>query len=110
MAIASKTLILLLIVPLLLLAGVVCLQIFLSRRERKWPGLVLPLLAFLYALVLALNVTASGGGFPWGPLLAALILGNVPTVVLLAIYWACREKQRVKAQMDKMNLDDLNDL
>jgi len=109
MAFGLRTLIALL-VPLLLLAGVVCLQIFLSRRESKWPGLVLPLLAFLYAQVPMLNVTASGGGFPWGPLLAALILGNIPTVVLLAIYWACREKQRVKAQMEKMHLDDLNDL
>lgn len=109
MVFGPRTLIFLLVL-LLLLAGVVCLQIVLSRRESKWPGLALPLLAFLYALVLMLNVTASDGAFPWGPLLAVLILGNIPTVVLLAIYWACREKQRIKAQMDKMHLDDLNDL
>lgn len=39
--------------------------------------------------------------------MTALLVGNIPTLVLLAIYWAVREKRRVKAQMDKMHIDDL---
>ena len=32
---------------LALLVGAVLLQIFLSKREGRWPGLILPLLSFL---------------------------------------------------------------
>ena len=107
MAIASRFLAVALIVFLVLLVGGVALQIFLSRRKSKWLGLILPLLTFLYALALTLNVTSIDGAFPWGALLAAFLLGNIPTLVLLAIYWAVREKFRVRDQIDKMNIDDL---
>lgn len=107
MAIASRFLAVALIVFLVLIVGGVALQIFLSRRKSKWPGLILPLLTFLYALALTLNVTSTDGVFPWGALLAAFLLGNIPTLVLLAIYWAAREKFRVRDQIDKMNIDDL---
>lgn len=36
------------------------------------------------------------------------LLGNIPTFVLLAIYFACRGKQRRNKQLDKMNIQDLN--
>ena len=107
MAIASRFLAVALIVFLVLIVGGVALQIFLSRRKSKWPGLILPLLTFLYALALTLNVTSIDGAFPWGALLATFLLGNIPTLVLLAIYWAVREKFRVRDQIDKMNIDDL---
>ncbi len=89
------------------MVGGVLLQIFLSKREAKWPGLVLPLLTFLYSLLLMFNVQAAGDGFPWGPVLSSLVLGNIPTVLLLAIYAACREKRRRNSDMDKMNIQDL---
>ena len=62
MAMGFRTIIFL----LALLVGVPLLQIFLSRRESKWPGLILPLLTFLYALVMALSAAAYNGGIP-GP-------------------------------------------
>lgn len=89
------------------LIGLVVLQVFLSKRESKWPGLILPLLSFLYSLVMALSAVAYNGGIPWGPILASLILGNIPTVILLAIYFACREKFRKRSELDKMNISDL---
>ena len=107
MAIASRFLTVALIVFLVLIVGGVALQIFLSRRKSKWLGLILPLLTFLYALALTLNVTSIDGAFPWGALLAAFLLGNIPTLVLLAIYWAVRGKFRIRDQIDKMNIDDL---
>lgn len=107
MAVASRTIAFLIVFLLVFVVGGILLQIFLSRRESKWPGLVLPLLTFLYSLVLALNVTAVGGEFPWGPLLASLVLGNIPTVVLLAIYAACREKRKKRDEIDKMQIEDL---
>ena len=100
-----------LLLLLVLLAGGVLLQIFLSRRRSRWPGLVLPGLTFLYSILMVLSVAAYGmvgeSGFPWGPVLYSLILGNLPTLVLLAIYWAARERYRTRDQMDKMKIDDL---
>lgn len=96
---------------LLLLVGGVLLQIFLSRRESRWPGLVLPLLTFLSALLLPLNVMDTGSVSRNILLvLVTLLAGNIPTLVLLAIYWAAREKRRVRAQMEKMGKQDISEL
>ena len=92
---------------LVFVVGGVLLQIFLSRREARWPGLILPLLTFLYSLVMVCSVAVYEGGIPWGAVLASLILGNIPTLILLAIYAACREKHRRRSEMDRMNIADL---
>lgn len=107
MAFAARTTIVLAVVLLVFVVGGVLLEIFLARRKTKWPGLVLPTLTFLYALAMACNVAAVGEGFPWGPLLGTLVLGNIPTVILLAIYFACREKQGRNKEQDKMRIEDL---
>ena len=90
-----------------LLVGIVLLQIFLSKREARWPGLILPLLTFLYSLLMACSAVAYEGGIPWGAILASLILGNIPTLILLAIYAACRERPRKRSELDTMNIEDL---
>ena len=93
---------------LLLLVGGVLLQIFLSRRESRWPGLVLPLLVFLQSLLLPLNLRDTGSvSQNVLTVLVTLLAGNIPTLVLLAIYWAVREKRRVRDQLDKMKIDEL---
>ena len=92
---------------LVLLVGIVLLQIFLSKREGRWPGLILPLLTFLYSLLMACSAVAYNGEIPWGAILASLILGNIPTVILLAIYAACREKFHKRSELDKMQIKDL---
>ena len=96
---------------LLLLVGGFLLQIFLSKRESRWPGLVLPLLTFLCSLLGPLNV-ADTGSVSQNVLLVAvtLLAGNIPTLVLLAIYWAAREKYRVRDQMEKMGKQDISEL
>ena len=93
---------------LVLGVGAILLQIFLSRRQSRWPGLILPALTLLYSLVMVLSVTNTGD------LATALLvmgitflLGNLPTLLLLAIYAACREKYRKKKQMEKMDIQDL---
>lgn len=105
MAIATVTLGLSLLFGVAFLVGAILLQIFLSRRESRWPGLALPAITLLYSLVMACNVMA--GADAWRALLATLALGNIPTVVLLAIYAACREKRRKNSEMDKMDIHDL---
>lgn len=108
MAIASRTIIVLLVVFLVFIVGGVFLQIFLSRRESRWPGLVLPLLTFLWSLLGPLNVMDTGSvSQNVLTVLVTLLAGNIPTLLLLAIYWAVREKRRVKDQIDKMKIDEL---
>lgn len=111
MAIASRFIVVSLIILLVFLVGIVLLQIFLSRRESRWPGLILPLLTFLSALLLPLNVMDTGS-VSENILLAVvtLLAGNLPTLVLLAIYWAAREKFRVRNQMEKMGKQDISEL
>ncbi len=108
MAIASRFVIVFLLFLLVLLIGGVFLQIFLSKRESRWPGLVLPLLTFLWSLLGPLNVMDTGSVSRNVLLvLVTLLAGNIPTLVLLAIYWAVREKRRVRDQIDKMKIDEL---
>ena len=97
---------------LLLLAGAILLQIFLSRRASRWPGLLLPGVTFFYSLVMLLSVAAYNGNNGMegvvAALLSALVLGNIPTVMLLIIYALCRRGERTQRELNKMNAQDLS--
>lgn len=108
---ASRLIVVSLIVLLVFVVGGILLQIFLSRRESRWPGLILPLLTFLGALLMLLNIVDTGSVSRNILLVVVtLLMGNIPTVVLLAIYWAAREKFRVGKQMEKMGKQDIGEL
>ena len=95
---------------MVLLIGCIILQVFLSRRESPWPGLVLPGLSFLYSLIVMLNVVILFDSSGWeiaATFFMVFLLYNIPTLVLLAIYLACRAKFRRKREMDRMNAQDL---
>ena len=99
------------LIVLLFIAGIILLQIFLSKRESKWPGLVLPIIAFLFGLLYPLNMVAPSEGVTAGfifQMILIWLLGNIPTIVLGAIYFGCRGKQRRNKQLDKMNIQDLD--
>ena len=91
-----------LLILLLVIICVILLQIFLSRTENKWPGLVLPVLSFVCSLIIPLNMIVANG-----VVLLAWIIVNIPTVLLLLVYFVCREKYRKKNQMEKMKIQDL---
>ena len=96
------------IILLALLAGTILLQMFLSKRESKWPGLVLPAITFLYSVLMVLNVTAmETTRAVIAAVLSVFIMGNIPTLILLAIYAACRGKRKKLSEVDKMNINDL---
>lgn len=90
-----------------LLAGTVFLQIFLSKRESKWFGLILPIITFIYSLLMIFNVAVMAGGEVFWAITAAFLFSNIPTLVLLAIYFGCREKKKKRSLLDKMNIQDL---
>lgn len=108
MEMATRVIWVTLIVLLVLVVGGILLQIFLSKRESKWPGLVLPVISFLWSLLYLFNLMDTGSVVR-NILMAILtiLLTNIPTLVLLAIYWAVREKRCKRSEIEKMNIDDL---
>lgn len=92
--------------------GIIFLQIFFSKTESKWPGLILPVISFLAALLFPLLMAVvPPEGITKNYILETVItflLLNIPTVILLGIYFVCREKLRHKKQLDKMNIQDLH--
>ena len=124
---------------LAILVGFVVLQVWLSRRKAWWPGLVMPVLSFLMALLIVVgnfvflsqSSTVSGTrvvdeqtgavvyqvqqvqqAHDWtvgdtAQLGVLLLVGNIPTIVLLGVYYVGREKLRRENLLKKMNIQDL---
>jgi hypothetical protein len=127
MRFALVTVLFLLIVPI----GGIILQIFLSKKESKWPGLILPIISFAFSLmVLSGNLlfsvhTGTTTLMENGEVIEqtttqvvddtmiivtsvyVFVLYNIPTVVLLAIYTACRGKRKRQRDLEKMTVQDL---
>ena len=125
-----------LLVLLALGVGIILLQIYLSKKENKWSGLVLPIISFCISLIAVFNIAAytTTGSLSLQTLdedgvviqeevletqnttqpvqdMPSLIfrvgsvflLYNIPTIVLLAIYFGCRrsgvkEKHSIKCK------------
>jgi len=88
--------------------GLIWLQIFLSKKESKWFGLILPMITFSFSLLYVLNIMDTGNLLQNIILIVSTLLtSNIFTIILLAIYFACREKMKRKAQLEKMNIQDL---
>ncbi len=82
-----------LLAVLMFMAILIALQIFLAKRTGKWAGLVLPLIAFLIGLLYPLNMIVPADGVTlgfWLQMAVVWLMGNIPTIVFLAIYFAVR--------------------
>lgn len=124
MLIATKTIIIACVILLLVSVGVIALEVYLSRRESKVPGLVLPAITFSGELFILLNVVtnvvmtsvadnAVGGVDSYSVFVTVintvltLLVISMPTIVLLVIYFLCRRGMNRKKQIEKMNIQDL---
>lgn len=99
------------IIMLVLIIGTFVLQFYLSKRESKWPGRIIPIICFLFSLIVPLNFTAPEEGVTFGTIVQIVLvtcLANIPTAIHLVIYSAVREKFKRRRQMDKMNIQDLD--
>lgn len=99
-----------LLIIFIAVAGVIWLQVFFSKKENKWFGLILPLLCFGYSLLMIVSVAVYEGMSHWdifGLMASILLISNIPTFILLVIYFACREKFKRKRELGKMNIQDL---
>lgn len=124
------------IVLLLLIAGSVWLQIYLSKAKNKWLGLIIPLICFIFSIFTILSLSmytnirttsmtntidgsivtnqtiASQSEKPsiismLATVIPVFLISNIPTFIYLAIYLACREKLKLRNELDKMNVQDL---
>lgn len=120
------------------LAGVIALEVWLSRRKSRWPGLVMPIISFVLSLLLVFGFVAFSSASATSELQVAdaetgeiihqeqreegvsdwtlgdtvqlgvlLLVGNIPTFVLLGTYYIGREKLRRDKLLEKMHIQDL---
>ena len=122
MLIATVSTIISLIFLVAFVVGMIVLQVYLSKRESKIPGLVLPAITFSGELFILLNVVtnvvmtgaAAGNSVDsysvfvtvLNAVLTLLVI-SMPTIVLLVIYFVCRRGMNRKKQIEKMNIQDL---
>ena len=109
---ANVRVFLILVLPVFLafIVGAIFLQIYLSKKQNKWYGLILPIISLLFSLIWPLNMIAPVGGITISfifQMLLVFLLANIPTVILVVIYFACRENIKRKNRLDKMNIQDL---
>ena len=106
MAFSLNTIIFLLIVSL-----IVYLQIYFSKMESKWIGLILPGLTLIYSIIVVLNIAEPPVDISISKriamVLSAFLTSNIPTIILLAIYSVVRQKLKRQSEIDKMNIKDL---
>ena len=114
-----------LLIFLAVIAGITALQVYLSKLENKWAGLIIPIVLFVISiLVIAFYVmpntvvdtgvhadevtNASSTAPVLVSLIAFFILMNIPTFISMLIYFVCRKSKTKKKQLDKLNIQDLN--
>lgn len=94
----------------IVVSGAIALQVFLSKKQNKFIGLILPTITLLYSLIMVLNVVFEETMTNWQvffTLFSTFFIGNIPTIILLAIYFGIREKMKIESELDKTRIKDL---
>jgi len=98
------------LIMLLMVGLVITLQVFLSKSKSKIPGLIIPILFVMFSLISVANIGFSSH-FTWidmvGRILMVFVLSNIPTLILVSIYYVIRERSDMNRQLDKMKIQDL---
>lgn len=86
------------------MVGQFFLQYFLSTRESRWLGYILPVINILSGVIWALNATT----FP-AVIVGFLLGGGISCVIHVLIYRMGRDKvrRRMTDRVEKMNIQDL---
>lgn len=124
------------IIAMLVFIGLILLQVYLSKRNNKWLGLILPFIFLIIALFASITtplyvvteeatVSYSENGqvveetispaSSEKPSLATIIatiiplflLWNIPTLIFLGIYGVCRDQMKKNGELNRMNVLDL---
>lgn len=97
------------LISLLLIVVVIIAQTKLSSKENKFLGLVFPSISFIFSILL-ISFTFSIDSLDVSRIFAfilTLILFNIPTLLLLAVYYFSRKKIKKNSAIDRMNIQDL---
>lgn len=121
------------------IAGIIVLQIFLSKNNNSWLGLVLPFICLCFSVIVTLVCVPSStvttgyqemivededgievverkeikqegeNTFLEGAVIVVItfVFYNIPTAILLLIYFTVREKGKSDKALEKMKLQDL---
>ncbi len=99
------------IIFFLIVALVVYLQIYFSKMENKWIGLILPGISVIISIIMVLNIAEPSANISTAQrivmVLSTFLTSNIPTIILFAIYSLVRQKLKRKSEIDKMNIKDL---
>ena len=99
-----------LIVILMILILPTLLQIFLSRRENKYLGWILPITFGIIGSVIFLNIVMFSNmteSERLTTLLISVIFSYAPAALMTLIYKLSRKKYKSKIEIEKMNIKDL---
>ena len=92
------------LVPLVLLF---VLQVYLSKLEKNWPGLVLPILSGVFSVLTSLmSLVMAVRGSAIIAAIFGIVLINVPTIIFTLIYFNLHKKAP-KNEIDKMTIQDM---
>ena len=81
------------------------LQIYLSKRKDKISGLILPIIYFLRSFRSVFELWWHDIAF--AEIIPILLLQNIPTLILIAIYILYRRRINRNKEIEKMNIQDL---
>lgn len=94
---------------IILIMAAIAAQIYLSTNKNKNLGLILPALGGIGS-VLTMLLTCTSTGFGLGDMFSYIItfvLFNIPTLVLLGIYFIAQKGIKLNSEIDRMNILDL---
>lgn len=109
----TSNFIMLILIGLPIIVGLVFLQIFLSKTQSKWPGLVLPGCNIFLSLIAVFGflLYAIAGASIILIAIGIFVLFNIPTLIYFAIYWIVRNSKKDSSkknqEIQKMNIQDL---
>ena len=105
-----------------IVAIIVFIQVRLSRNENKYLGLIMPILSFLFSLMIILGtvsfitltssssdgvVEQTGNSVEYLGVFFTFLVSNIPTMILGGIYYSERNKIKVNKSIEKMKIEDL---
>ncbi len=102
-------LIIFLLILVLVLTTMIILQIYLSKKKSKYFGLILPAITFIIAALYVIgsysyNLKLSHNIIS---VIIGIVVWNIPTAILLIVYFTCREKLKRVSDIDRMKIEDL---
>lgn len=125
------------VIFILIPTGLIFLQIYFSKSNNKWAGLIIPILFFCISLLIVSNIAVFNTSSTTmqefdengrlvhntvvttplettkslpnlaGTIVVLFTLYNMPTALFLAIYFVCKGKKKRNPAIEKMRIQDL---